>query len=338
MNDHRFILQPYRGTSSRFRCPQCKHHNKTFTRYIDLETGKYVHDDAGRCDREEKCGYHYPPAAYFSDMGKISPTRRRVPTLNLLPPQKQFDTLPMQLVTGSMRQKHYINNNFIVFLAKYYQWEWALQAAERYRIGTSRHWPGACVYWQVDRWDRVRTGKIMLYNAETGKRVKEPFNHIAWAHKLVGNAASRESPKDAAGVIQDGKQPISNYPNHHSDFLLKQCLFGEHLLNDNKDATVCITESEKTAVIASILAPEYVWLAAGARNGLDAAKCGVLAARKVILFPDAGCYAEWVEKARDLNLRIPTATFAVSDELEREATGEERAQGIDWADKWLAKR
>ena len=42
----------------------------------------------------------------------------------------------------------------------------------------------------------------MLYDPTTGKRVKEPFNHISWVHKVI-------------------KQP---------EFELKQCLFGEHLL------------------------------------------------------------------------------------------------------------
>jgi len=332
MNDHQFTLQPYRGPASRFRCPQCKHHSKTFTRYIDNETGKYIHDDVGRCDREEKCGYHYPPAAYFSDMATIFPTRRRVPTLNLLPPQKQFDTLPAQLVNGSMQQKQYINNNFIVFLAKYYQWERALQAAERYRIGTARHWPGACVYWQVDRWNRVRTGKIMLYNAETGKRVKEPFNHIAWAHKLFG---SKQLP---VGSNSFGSGQIAAGGQNTATYLLKQCFFGEHLLNDNKDAIVGITESEKTAVMASMMMPDLIWLAAGSLHGLDDDKCQALKNRTVLLFPDVGAYGLWVERARTLNLKMPGTTFAVHDEMEKTATDEERTNGADMADRWIAER
>ncbi len=54
-----------------------------------------------------------------------------------------------------------------------------------YCVGTSKHWPGACVFWQTDINGCVRTGKVMLYDAESGKRVKEPFNHVSWAHSLM---------------------------------------------------------------------------------------------------------------------------------------------------------
>ena len=45
------------------------------------------------------------------------------------------------------------------------------------------------------------------------------------------------------------------------EWRLTQCLFGEHLLNDKDkvNATVALVESEKTAVICSLLLPEYIW-------------------------------------------------------------------------------
>src|ERR1700733_12575859 len=67
---YRYTLQHYSGPHSRYKCPECKHRNKTFTRYIDTETGEYLHDDVGRCDREVNCGYHYTPKAYFMQHGK----------------------------------------------------------------------------------------------------------------------------------------------------------------------------------------------------------------------------------------------------------------------------
>ena len=108
-----------------------------------------------------------------------------------------------------------------------------------YRVGTSKHWPGSCVFWQTDINGSVRTGKVMLYDADNGKRVKLPFNHVTWVHSLL-------------------KLP---------DFNLRQCFFGEHLLPMNRGKPVAIVESEKTALVAAYYLPEYVWLASGGKNG-----------------------------------------------------------------------
>ena len=67
MNTYRFTLEKYRGISTRYTCPQCgrKH---TFTRYIDTENNnQYISDNVGKCNRLDKCGYHYTPKQYFTD-------------------------------------------------------------------------------------------------------------------------------------------------------------------------------------------------------------------------------------------------------------------------------
>ena len=67
MNTYRYTLEKYRGLSTRYTCPQCgrKH---TFTRYIDTDNNnKYISDNVGKCNRLDKCGYHYNPKQYFTD-------------------------------------------------------------------------------------------------------------------------------------------------------------------------------------------------------------------------------------------------------------------------------
>ncbi len=67
MNTYRYILERYRGLSTRYTCPQCgrKH---TFTRYIDTENNnQYISGNVGKCNRLDKCGYHYTPKQYFAD-------------------------------------------------------------------------------------------------------------------------------------------------------------------------------------------------------------------------------------------------------------------------------
>ena len=65
--NYRYILEKYRGRSTRYNCPQCgrKH---TFTRYIDTENNNaYIADNVGKCNRLDKCGYHYTPKQYYTD-------------------------------------------------------------------------------------------------------------------------------------------------------------------------------------------------------------------------------------------------------------------------------
>ncbi len=322
---HRFVLQPYKSPASRFRCPQCLHNRRTFTRYIDLETDSHLADHVGKCDREYQCGYHYTPRQYFAE-NPGDERLRHEKVRDTTPAKDQFNQLPANLVTESTLQSAYFDNNFIQFLAPIFGWKTLMKAAQQYRIGTAKHWHGATVFWQIDTKGRVRTGKIMLYDEATCKRVKKPFNHIAWVHTLL-------SPKSK--VLSLESQLTSDLRLSTQDFLLRQCFFGEHLLPLHPTKPVGITESEKTAVMASILMPQFVWLAAGALNGLDERKCRVLKNREVVLFPDVGAYHHWTECARSLNLKIPTATFTVHQEMERTATPEERATGADMADRWI---
>ena len=140
----------------------------------------------------------------------------------------------------------------------------------------------------------------MLYNPTTGKRIKEPFSHITWVHKAI-------------------EQP---------EFNLQQCYFGEHLLK-GYTKPIAIVESEKTAIIASVYLPQFIWLACGSLTNLNADKCKVLKGRSVILYPDLNGFDEWKAKAQEL---ASLAHFTVSDLLERKATEAEKQKGLDLAD------
>lgn len=140
----------------------------------------------------------------------------------------------------------------------------------------------------------------MLYSPTTGKRVKNLELPVYWVHKAL-------------------KQP---------EFELRQCLFGEHLLID-KTKPVAIVESEKTAVIASVYLPHFIWVAVGSLTNLNAEKCSILKGRTVTLFPDLNGFDKWSSKAKELS---HLAIFTVSDLLERKATEAEKKQGFDLAD------
>jgi len=297
---HKYILEPYKGMNTRYRCPTCQQRDKTFSLYIDTETGEHINPSVGRCNRESNCGYHYTPKQYFQDnnISFDTPQPKAYKPRPVTPQQKPVSFIPVEVFKASL--KAHETNHFVQFLINLFGVEVASQLVSRYFIATSKHWNGATVFWQIDKQGKVRTGKIMLYNPTTGKRVKEPFNHINWVHKAI-------------------KQP---------EFELRQCLFGEHLLID-KTKPVAIVESEKTAVIASVYLPQFIWVAVGSLTNLNAEKCSILKGRTVTLFPDLNGFDKWSSKAKELS---HLAIFTVSDLLERKATEAEKKQGFDLAD------
>jgi hypothetical protein len=298
MTNYRYILEPYKGISSRYICPECKQRSKTFALYIDTETGQQINSNVGRCNRETSCGYHYTPKQYFQD-NNISNDRSNF-QLRIKP--KVIEVKPNfiepELLKASLQ--NYDANNFIIYLNSLFGKEITNGLISKYFIGTSKYWNNSTVFWQIDTKGKIRTGKIMLYNNTTGKRVKQPHSFIQWIHSAL---------------------KLEN-------FQLKQSLFGEHLITD-KQKTIAIVESEKTAIIASVYLSQFIWLAAGSLTNLTIDKCKVLEGRKVVLFPDLKAFDKWNIRAKELS---HIAKFTISDLLERKATDIEKENGFDLAD------
>ena len=59
-----------------------------------------------------------------------------------------------------------------------------------YKVGTSKMWNGATVFWQIDVSGNVRAGKIMGYDAKTGHRVKQPFNQVIIFARIICGVSS----------------------------------------------------------------------------------------------------------------------------------------------------
>ena len=332
-----FTLQPYSTPSSRYRCPACNHRGRTFVRYIDTETRQHLADHVGRCGRENNCGYHYKPSQYFerersivhrpwsmANAGKRIFRQKNKPKANHRPSTigyglKDFLCIHPDIVNASFKQ--YDRNNLVQYLIQQFGFDKADELVGRYRIGTAKHWPGSTVFWQIDTLGQARTGKVMLYNTQTGKRVKTPFSHITWAHALL-----------RAKLEDRGQKSESDSDVRHQTSDIKQCLFGEHLLKEFPGKQVAIVESEKTAIIASAYNDSFVWLACGSISNLNAAICKALNGRRVTLYPDLGAYDKWKAKARQLEAAMRKSRFMVSNILEQHANDEDRKDGLDLGD------
>ncbi|RLD44050.1 MAG: hypothetical protein DRI89_03770 [Bacteroidetes bacterium] len=192
----------------------------------------------------------------------------------------------------------YDENNLVKYLNLLFDAETVNHLINIYKIGTSRRYNGGTtIFWQIDTLDRLRTGKLIKYN-ENGHRIKGKNN---WVHSVL----------------------------NIDKFVLKQCLFGEHLLKYSPGQKVGIVESEKTAIILQAKVPELVWLATGGADGLNVDKVKPLQGRDVMLFPDASengrIFQKWKSKADQFG-------FGISDYLEQYANDEQKSNGVDIAD------
>ncbi|RTL60728.1 MAG: hypothetical protein EKK37_00810 [Sphingobacteriales bacterium] len=209
--------------------------------------------------------------------------------------------------------KSVINHNkcdLFPFLETLFRKPIASELCLDYLIGTTKD--GYSVFWQVDITGKVRQAKVMQYDSKTGKRNKE------------------------TGALFIGKKIINNL-----DANLQQCFFGEVLLSfpENLNKPIAIVESEKTAMIASVYFPQFVWIATGGKHGAKWTEqnvCKVLKGRNVILFPDLGAFETWKNKGL-LMAATAGCKVVVSDILQKTVTDSEKKEGYDLADYLLAK-
>lgn len=289
-------------SSKKFICPSCG--KRRFVRYINKITSDYLEETFGRCDRETSCGYHNSPkqneCIAIVNIEKINLTQ---------------DFIDPILVKQSL--KKYSNNNFIKFLKRHFTIEEVEKCIANYKIGTSKHWEGATVFWQINQTQKVHTGKIILFDENTGKRVKNPFPHINWVHKKIN--------KDK--------------------FNLKQCLFGLHLLKTGvanylqttiaiplqyHRNTIAIVESEKTAIIMSLFIPEYLWMATGSKQNLKLQLLEPIKKENIVVYPDKGEFEDWNIKVTELQkqgFKIKCSSIVENSDFET---------GTDLADIYFA--
>lgn len=299
-------LQPYKGNTSRFTCPSCETKH-SFTLYLDGNTNEPIHRTVGKCNRESKCGYHYTPKQFFIDnpsncRDEACLVLKQLPTPKSITPPQPPGTIPFSYVERSASYK----SNFVRFLFDFLTDEQIEQAYQNYALGTTK--TNEVIFWQIDINGKVRTGKIMQYNPITGRRIKHESGAIDWVHNKLKKT----------GMLPE-------------DFNLQQCFFGEHLLKIYLDKPVAIVESEKSAIIASAVIPDSVWIAAGQLNGLSNEKAKVLKGRKVTLFPDLGGYEKWSIKAAEIKQSVK-CDIKISTILEDIATETQRSKGLDIAD------
>jgi hypothetical protein len=258
---------------------------RRFVRYINIETKDYLPEQYGRCDREQSCNYHLKP-------GK----EQKQPVQKYEVPKRVY--IPEEVFKPTRRA--YEQNSFIKYLLTLFDAQTVTALVERYHLGTSLR---GCIFWFIDHVGNVNAGMIKQFD-ETGHTVEDSET---WVNKIP--------------ALQ--KQPwASEYNNQERKV---NCLYGAHLLKLFPQMPIALCEAPKTAIIASVYFPAFIWMAAFNKSSLADYKTYILKGRNVTLFPDLGAFDEWKGYG-------DAHGFYTNEALEKIATDEERNRGLDLAD------
>lgn len=299
MTDYIFILDK---TSKKHQCPECQ--CKSFVRYVHRDTNEYeLPYEYGRCDKD-KCGYFVKVSREvikdYKQQNNIKPGIQSI----MKKQEGYFDLIPDFIYPDDFTNslQGYENNPLVKFLYNSFETPKVDQAINMYNIGTSKKYNGGTVFWQVCKAGFVRSGSIMAYDYNSGKRKKAD-----WAVTYVHSALNLKP------------------------FCYGRCLYGEHLLANNPKS-IGIVESEKTAIIMSIISPEVTWLATSGKANFKYQLLSTLkpftSKAKIIAYPDKGCYDVWNNEADKFKNYIE---IKVSSILEGEEYNE-LEMGADIAD------
>ena len=332
---HRYTLE--KG-SRKHRCPDCG--KKTFVRYRDSQTGDYLPEQYGRCDREIKCSYHlnpykdgYSKAVWQQESGEsaggwISPKKyQKVPPKPV--PLKEPAYIPKDVLQQTLQG--YEQNVFLQNLLSRVPFPIDKTDVETvtalYYLGTvcNGYRAGAITFPFIDSVGNVRAVQVKQFD-ETNHTTGTDF-----LHSIIEKYHQRRG------------EPLPDWVQAYSRNELKvSCLFGEHLLLKYTLNPIALVEAPKNAIYGTLYfgfpqQPEnLLWLAVYNLSSLNFEKCRALQGRDVYLFPDlskhGAAFQLWSRKAKELSERMPGTQFEVSDLLETLAPAELREKGADIAD------
>ena len=337
MIEHTYTLE--KG-SRKFTCPHCG--QKRFVKYVNTETGEYLPDEYGRCDRESKCSYHLNPYkdGYAIDKEESSCKLNRVSELitnkqNTSVTKSQGLTkgvIPDDVLSGIL--KDYEQNAFIRNLSLNIPFPVdkliIQEIIELYCLGTiaKGYRKGAVAFPFMDNQDVIRAIQVKQFDKNNHTTGTDFLHSMLEKHYVENNLPKPEWLEDY--LMADKKV---------------SCLFGEHLLDRYPTNIIALVEAPKTAIIGALyfgmpdIPSNLLWLAVYNKSSFSFDKVEVLKGRNIIVFPDLSkngeTFKEWAEKAKLYESKLPGTKFSVSDLLERGASKEEKEKGLDLADYLL---
>lgn len=279
----------------------------------DKHDGNFIVYPKGNCYKCFTCGAKGGVVDFLMDYGKLSypdairflgkkyniDTDMTDINIQLPPPRPVPPPLPTLELTESMVNGRMIAYNqqpcvdILVNWLRSLNWDYVERRRleeniQAYKLGHAIN--GMTIYWQIDEKGKVRTGKMMRYKPD-GHRDRDCKYGFDWIH---------------SALIRRGPSKYYNPDTHEC----RPCYFGLHLLNaykvKNVEQTVCIVESEKTALIMATIYgnnTNQLWMACGGLENLsrDKLKPIIDQGRRIILYPDRDGIEKWRQKAEQLH-------------------------------------
>jgi hypothetical protein len=338
MDKHRYSLE--KG-SKKHHCPECG--KKRFVRFVDIETGEYLPEQYGRCDKGDG---HYFVNPYSDGYAKaVWEQEQKVTgvTKVTVPKQKYFRTQPKPQPTPepvffdfetfkqTLQPERYEKNTFIQNLFYRVQFPFEVDEVTKviqlYRLGTvaNGYRAGANTFPFIDIKGNVRAVQVKQFDEQNHTTGTDFLHSIIEKHHTRNN---KPLPEWLEAYTKQDKR-IS-------------CLFGEHLLSKYHSNPVALVEAPKTAVYGTLYfglpeTPEsLIWLAVYNKSSFSFDKLKALQGRFVYVFPDlskdGNTFKEWETKAKEYESRLPGTRFIFSDLLEQLAPERDKSEGNDLAD------
>ena len=228
------------------------------------------------------------------------------------PPPLEMLVLPKHIMAGTLVETALEKDNLIRYIRTGIRWDVVQrkrvdEVLNDYPVGHGRN--GHTIFWQMDEQGRLRTGKMMKYYPPEDPRFGHRDKEATWNFDWIHSSLSRHWDEELREMVTEPPYPFPDLfdPDRQEAELT---FFGMHLLNKYKrkdiDQTVCIVESEKTAVLMAIAYGNHqkqIWMACGGIEMLTRERLQPIIdqRRKIILYPDRDGIEKWRIRAEQLH-------------------------------------
>ena len=264
------------------------------------------HENLSYPDAIRWLGKKYNIETDMQDFNYTSPPPR--PT----PPPLELLVLPKYIMADTLLAESLAKDNLVAYVRTGIRWNTVQrkrveEMLAAYCVGHGKK--GHTIFWQLDEQGRLRTGKMMKYYPPGHPNFGHKDKEASWKFDFIHSTLKKHW--DAEKHEWTDEPP---YPFPHLYDPSKQeariTFFGLHLLNRWKskgiEQTVCIVESEKTALLMAIAYGNHaqqVWIACGGLEMLTRERLQPLIdqRRRIILYPDRDGIEKWKIKAEQLH-------------------------------------